>query len=278
MPVVHNLPMLFRRMGKHIVEHDWCAVLVDLGVLVLGIFLGLQVTNWNEERKARQDLDVYLESLATEFANSKSIHENHVAWQSRIMESLRLTLEVLDGSEPGADELQSIHSALSQPGWPPPYPGKREVLFEMQNTGMLQRLPRGDLKSVLMEVLALERVKEGFYQRDVAMLTAPPFSSELMTHELQFEETQADGLMNVVGIDWEKARADPDFRLRVLQMHSAFASTRNSKDFSAKLDGEVLRLLADDGFKPSSNWLTDFIGRTSSEVQKEPDDRQRDRD
>ena len=42
--------LLFRRFGRHVTEHDWFAVSVDLGVLVLGIFLGLQVTNWNEDR------------------------------------------------------------------------------------------------------------------------------------------------------------------------------------------------------------------------------------
>ena len=46
--------LILSRFSRHVSEHDWFAVGVDLLVLVLGIFLGLQVTNWNEDRKVDQ--------------------------------------------------------------------------------------------------------------------------------------------------------------------------------------------------------------------------------
>ena len=79
------------------------------------------------------------------------------------MDGLRLTLAVLDGHEPTPKEQKSVRTALRESGWPRPFPAKREMLFEMQNTGMLQRMPRGDLMSALMEVLALARVGKEFY-------------------------------------------------------------------------------------------------------------------
>ena len=58
--------LLFRRLGRHVSEHDWFAVGVDLGVLVVGIFLGLQVSNWSEDEKAHQLANTnYLNILAS---------------------------------------------------------------------------------------------------------------------------------------------------------------------------------------------------------------------
>jgi hypothetical protein len=38
---------------QHIRKQDWFMVSVDLLVLIVGIFLGLQVSDWNEERKEK---------------------------------------------------------------------------------------------------------------------------------------------------------------------------------------------------------------------------------
>jgi len=45
--------MILRRFMQHIRKQDWFMVSVDLLVLIVGIFLGLQVSDWNEERKEK---------------------------------------------------------------------------------------------------------------------------------------------------------------------------------------------------------------------------------
>jgi hypothetical protein len=42
--------MVIRRIREHVGAHDWFAVLVDVGIVVLGVFIGTQVSNWNEDR------------------------------------------------------------------------------------------------------------------------------------------------------------------------------------------------------------------------------------
>lgn len=80
--------MLFRKLGRHFSEHDWFAVGVDLLVLVLGIFLGLQVTNWNEDRKAHQLANAnYLNILS-------SLQQDSIAAQ-RTLESNAVGLTAL---------------------------------------------------------------------------------------------------------------------------------------------------------------------------------------
>jgi hypothetical protein len=62
--------MLLRRIMKHVDEQNWFAVLLDFLIVVVGIFVGLQVDNWNEERKARAEEQEYLARLSEDAAGS----------------------------------------------------------------------------------------------------------------------------------------------------------------------------------------------------------------
>ena len=47
--------MVIRRIRDHVASHNWFAVAIDLGIVVVGVFLGTQANNWNEARIERQD-------------------------------------------------------------------------------------------------------------------------------------------------------------------------------------------------------------------------------
>ncbi len=45
--------MILRRIREHVTLHNWFAVAIDLAIVVLGVFLGMQVNNMNEARAER---------------------------------------------------------------------------------------------------------------------------------------------------------------------------------------------------------------------------------
>ena len=45
--------MLLRRITQHVKEQNWFAVFLDFLIVVVGVFIGLQVANWNEARADR---------------------------------------------------------------------------------------------------------------------------------------------------------------------------------------------------------------------------------
>jgi hypothetical protein len=68
--------MILRRVREHVTNHNWFAVAVDFIIVVIGVFVGIQASNWNQARVERQqareyrsmlqsDLDANLENLAT---------------------------------------------------------------------------------------------------------------------------------------------------------------------------------------------------------------------
>lgn len=46
--------MLLRRLADAFRQQDWLTVLVEIMIVVMGVFLGLQVNNWNEWRQDRE--------------------------------------------------------------------------------------------------------------------------------------------------------------------------------------------------------------------------------
>ena len=45
--------MILRRLVTSLREQSWLTLVLELVVVVVGIFLGLQVDSWNEARKDR---------------------------------------------------------------------------------------------------------------------------------------------------------------------------------------------------------------------------------
>jgi len=58
--------MILRRVIAHFRRQEWTAIFIDFVIVVLGVFVGLQVNNWNESRKGAQLESAYLERLAAD--------------------------------------------------------------------------------------------------------------------------------------------------------------------------------------------------------------------
>ncbi|MCX7554750.1 DUF6090 family protein [Marinicella sp. S1101] len=46
--------MLLRRITQHVQNQNWFAVFIDFLIVVVGVFIGIQVANWNETRLENQ--------------------------------------------------------------------------------------------------------------------------------------------------------------------------------------------------------------------------------
>ena len=55
--------MIFRRLAQHLREQNWIAIFIEFVLLVRGVFLGIQVANWNEARLTRDKADGYTAQL-----------------------------------------------------------------------------------------------------------------------------------------------------------------------------------------------------------------------
>ncbi|GLQ21682.1 hypothetical protein ACFFUB_09340 [Algimonas porphyrae] len=60
--------MILRRIRAHIEAENWFAVFLDFAIVVIGVFIGIQVANWNEDRAVERDQRAMLEQLYADLA------------------------------------------------------------------------------------------------------------------------------------------------------------------------------------------------------------------
>jgi hypothetical protein len=55
--------MILSRVIEHVREQNWTAIAIDFVIVVVGVFIGIQVSNWNAERLERREELVYLKAM-----------------------------------------------------------------------------------------------------------------------------------------------------------------------------------------------------------------------
>jgi hypothetical protein len=58
--------MIPRRIAEHVKAHNWFAVAIDFVIVVVGVFVGIQVSNWNADRIDRIKARAYLERIGAD--------------------------------------------------------------------------------------------------------------------------------------------------------------------------------------------------------------------
>lgn len=56
--------MLMRRIASRLAQQDWFAVAIEFALIVAGVFVGIQVANWNDARKDRELEGTYFARIA----------------------------------------------------------------------------------------------------------------------------------------------------------------------------------------------------------------------
>ena len=59
--------MLLRRITQHVKEQNWFAVFLDFFIVVAGILIAFQITNWNEAQADKQRGKAYRNDLSLIF-------------------------------------------------------------------------------------------------------------------------------------------------------------------------------------------------------------------
>jgi hypothetical protein len=58
--------MILRRLTENLRAQNWTAIIIEFLIVILGVFLGIQVSNWNEERLEKRETDRMLVQLVPE--------------------------------------------------------------------------------------------------------------------------------------------------------------------------------------------------------------------
>lgn len=102
--------MIPRRTYDHAKNHNWFAVAIDFVIVVAGVLIAIQISNWNESRKAAELELRYLARLATDMRSTVEKLSESVAHNVNSQSACEPLIRVLN--DPSAPE-QSIFDAMS---------------------------------------------------------------------------------------------------------------------------------------------------------------------
>jgi hypothetical protein len=145
--------MLLRSLGAHLRSQNWTAVVLDFVIVVFGVFIGIQVANWNEEQAARATVERLLVRLESDFAGSRDylISLNTATYEG--MRALDALLTALENGEPLPVEVAKEGAERWTYGeFIPPPPASFE---EMISTGRLDLIRAVSLRGALRHVAEL---------------------------------------------------------------------------------------------------------------------------
>jgi hypothetical protein len=114
--------MLLRRVIDHVKAQNWTAVALDFVIVVVGVFIGIQVSNWNDGLAAAKQKTAYLIAMKEDFqANLSDLRRLEVRCVEDI-EAMLLLLREAAKSQPDLtiDELNaSFRQIQSMPTFSP---------------------------------------------------------------------------------------------------------------------------------------------------------------
>jgi hypothetical protein len=91
--------MLLRRVIEHVREQNWTAVGIDFVIVVVGVFVGIQVSNWNESRAERARERLLLGELRAEVAEAIRVADERRKGFEQIARSGQRAIAFLDSGQ-----------------------------------------------------------------------------------------------------------------------------------------------------------------------------------
>jgi hypothetical protein len=88
--------MILRRIAESIRARDWFTVVIEFAIVVAGVFIGIQVANWNEARKFAAQEQSYLSQLRDEIASNNVTVEYQVQYTREVVAAGQRALAYLD--------------------------------------------------------------------------------------------------------------------------------------------------------------------------------------
>jgi len=91
------------RVAEHIRTQNWTAIAIDFVIVVLGVFVGIQVSNWNAARFDRQRGAEFTERLRADLREERWMYGFLTAYYSDVRDAASAAAGALEGTTPLSD-------------------------------------------------------------------------------------------------------------------------------------------------------------------------------
>jgi hypothetical protein len=138
--------MILRRLVIALRKQDWVTVVIETLIVVFGVFIGLQVNNWNEARQERIETHSLLERLERDFEQQLALTESGIARQLLYLE---VTDRLITGIRAGQLDEDFLASDLALVDSIGSLPAPSAAFEELVSTGRMRLIRNAVLRDEL---------------------------------------------------------------------------------------------------------------------------------
>ena len=238
--------MALRRVVEHVKAQNWFAVMLDFFIVVIGVFVGIEVANWNQARQDRQEERRYYDQLLVDLRGDLETLSFAKRRADVFDEAAQLVIDRLSGKAPPQVSPGRMAISIHRAGWIfIPY-ASRGTYNELVSTGNLRLLRNSRLKSEIANYYAtfdtirqwdgLLRDQQSDYWAETAGVLPRPV---LRAATRETEPTISPGEDRMI---WQAARSRPRLPSMLVGMAAHQERVRGGSEL---LTGEAKKLIAD---------------------------------
>lgn len=160
--------MRLRRITEHVKSQNWFAVGLDFVIVVVGVFIGIQVANWNDARQDHIQAARFLDRLEAEFVQQIAQSERGIASHQQ---SLQANSRLINGVRAGALDEERLLDDISKATTTSTPPGPSTAFQEFVSSGQTDLIRGDSLRSALYEFnsyVSLVRAEFGSFTAPVS--------------------------------------------------------------------------------------------------------------
>jgi hypothetical protein len=139
--------MIPRRVAEHAKAQNWFALALDFFIVVIGVFIGIEVANWNQTRQERQEERRYYGQLLVDLRSDLETLSLAERRADVFDEAAELVIDRLSGKAPPQGSPGRMAIAIHRAGWIYIPHASRGTYDELVSTGNLGLLRNSRLKS-----------------------------------------------------------------------------------------------------------------------------------
>lgn len=106
--------MILRRIAAHLRKQEWTAIAIDFVIVVLGVFVATQVTDWNNARLERAEYQRAVERLRTEITANLEIIDTNLPEITSALDTANHGLDALQTCGDAAENTTAVNAGLGK--------------------------------------------------------------------------------------------------------------------------------------------------------------------
>ncbi len=242
-------PTRLLRVAEHIRTQNWTAIGIDFAIVVIGVFVGIQVANWNEDRQQTALQAQYLERLRIDLIGIRERTQQHVGFYRDSIDGGELLMTRMLADDAASQDTPIDHAgmaraldALAQTRNPPPLPA---TYVEMRSNGQLSRIANPRLRDRLTDydrfhgvMLELMRMTNDNAVRQIPILLRH------VTSRTVADDTQLSGIREeLIAYDLAAMRGDREFGVAVRMLRRFAFNSLPQRERQIEMIDEIVTLI-----------------------------------